>query len=146
MKILIATLGSRGDVQPYLALAVGLQQAGHKVTLAAPQTFAPWIQSYGVGVAPVRFNPQEAMQKRGKRTAAYGQWAQCSKSSARAWPKHKRMCGKRPKTLIFSFNRARGWGGWSWPLCAAFQPHSPIYSPLRPPVASPCFGSPSAFP
>ena len=66
MKILIATLGSRGDVQPYLALAVGLQQAGHKVTLAAPQTFAPWIQSYGVGVAPVRFNPQEAMQKLGQ--------------------------------------------------------------------------------
>ena len=30
MKILIFTLGSRGDVQPYLALAVGLQQAGHR--------------------------------------------------------------------------------------------------------------------
>jgi UDP:flavonoid glycosyltransferase YjiC (YdhE family) len=63
MKILIATLGSRGDVQPYLALAVGLQQAGHGVTLAAPQTFAGWIQSYGVDVAPVQFNPQDAMQK-----------------------------------------------------------------------------------
>ncbi len=66
MKILITTLGSRGDVQPYLALAVGLQQAGHQVTLAAPQTFAPWIQSYGVNVAPVQFNPQEAMQKLGQ--------------------------------------------------------------------------------
>lgn len=66
MKILINTLGSRGDVQPYLALAVGLQQAGHQVTLAAPQTFAAWIQSYGVAVAPVQFNPQEAMQKLGQ--------------------------------------------------------------------------------
>lgn len=66
MKILITTLGSRGDVQPYLALAVGLQQAGHSVTLAAPQTFADWIQSYGVAVAPVQFNPQEAMQKLGQ--------------------------------------------------------------------------------
>lgn len=66
MKILITTLGSRGDVQPYLALAVGLQQAGHQVTLAAPQTFAAWIQSYGVAVAPVQFNPQEAMQKLGQ--------------------------------------------------------------------------------
>src|SRR5690606_656069 len=66
MKILITTLGSRGDVQPYLALAVGLQQAGHKVTLAAPQTFAPWIQSYGVDVAPVQFNPHAAMQKLGQ--------------------------------------------------------------------------------
>ncbi len=34
MKVVILTLGSRGDVQPYLALAVGLQQAGHQVTLA----------------------------------------------------------------------------------------------------------------
>jgi UDP:flavonoid glycosyltransferase YjiC (YdhE family) len=66
MKILITTLGSRGDVQPYLALAVGLQRAGHQVTLAAPQTFAAWIQSYGVAVAPVQFNPQEAMQKLGQ--------------------------------------------------------------------------------
>ncbi len=66
MKILIVTLGSRGDVQPYLALAVGLQQAGHSVTLAAPATFADWIRSYGVAAEPVRFNPQAAMQQLGK--------------------------------------------------------------------------------
>jgi UDP:flavonoid glycosyltransferase YjiC (YdhE family) len=30
MRILIFTLGSRGDVQPYLALAVGLQRAGRR--------------------------------------------------------------------------------------------------------------------
>ena len=66
MKILISTLGSRGDVQPYLALAVGLQNAGHCVTLAAPETFAGWIQSYEVTAAPIRFNPQEVMQKLGK--------------------------------------------------------------------------------
>src|SRR5574341_59810 len=62
MKITISTLGSRGDTQPYLALAAGLQQAGHRVTLSAPQTFAEWIQSYGVNAHPVRFNPQEVMQ------------------------------------------------------------------------------------
>ena len=32
MNILISTFGVRGDVQPYLALAVGLQHAGHCVT------------------------------------------------------------------------------------------------------------------
>ena len=61
MKILISTLGSRGDTQPYLALAVGLQRAGHRVTLTAPSSFVEWIQSYGVGAHPVRFNPQEVM-------------------------------------------------------------------------------------
>jgi UDP:flavonoid glycosyltransferase YjiC (YdhE family) len=63
MKILISSLGSRGDVQPCLALAVGLQQAGHRVTLATSYNFTEWIQSYGVGVHPTRFSVQEFMQK-----------------------------------------------------------------------------------
>jgi len=39
MKITILTYGSRGDIQPFLALAVGLQKAGHQVKLAAPHRF-----------------------------------------------------------------------------------------------------------
>lgn len=62
MKILISTLGSRGDVQPYLALAVGLQRAGHRVTLATSQSFSAWIQVYGVETHPIRANVQEFMQ------------------------------------------------------------------------------------
>lgn len=63
MKILISTLGSRGDTQPYLALAIGLQQAGHQVTLVAPDSFKDWIHSYGVNTHPVRFNPHDVMQR-----------------------------------------------------------------------------------
>lgn len=63
MKVVIFTLGSRGDVQPYLALAVGLQQAGHTVTLATSGDFTPLIESYGVGVHPVRFSVQALMQR-----------------------------------------------------------------------------------
>src|SRR3990172_76991 len=63
MKITIFALGSRGDVQPFLALALGLQQTGHQVTLVVPRNFAEWIRSYGVGAYPVRFNVQEFMQK-----------------------------------------------------------------------------------
>ena len=37
MKVGIFTFGSRGDVQPYLALALGLRQAGHDVFLCAPR-------------------------------------------------------------------------------------------------------------
>jgi sterol 3beta-glucosyltransferase len=40
MRILISTLGTRGDVQPYLALAQTLVQRGHEVQLAAPHQFA----------------------------------------------------------------------------------------------------------
>lgn len=62
MNILISTFGVRGDVQPYLALAVGLQAAGHRVTLATSHNFTAWIESYGVHTHPTSFNFQEAMQ------------------------------------------------------------------------------------
>jgi sterol 3beta-glucosyltransferase len=42
MRITILTVGSRGDVQPYLALGRGLRAAGHEVTLA---THKVWEQS-----------------------------------------------------------------------------------------------------
>ena len=63
MKILIFALGSRGDVQPYLGLAVGLQQAGHDVTLATSASSSELIQAHGVGIHPVRFSVQAFLQQ-----------------------------------------------------------------------------------
>jgi UDP:flavonoid glycosyltransferase YjiC (YdhE family) len=57
MRISILTLGSRGDVQPYLALAVGLKRAGYSVRLASHAIFEPMIRDYGIDFALVRFNP-----------------------------------------------------------------------------------------
>ncbi|NER45436.1 MAG: hypothetical protein F6J92_01755 [Symploca sp. SIO1A3] len=48
MKITIITVGSRGDVQPYLALGVGLQQAGYTVRLATHDTFKDLTLRYGL--------------------------------------------------------------------------------------------------
>lgn len=74
MKITICTFGSRGDTQPYVALAVGLQQAGHHVTLAASVSYnvADWIRSYGINVYPLRFSLQEFVQKPEQRDALKG--------------------------------------------------------------------------
>ena len=49
----IMTMGSRGDVQPYLALALGLQQAGHAVTLATGTLYEDFIRGYGVNFHPL---------------------------------------------------------------------------------------------
>lgn len=62
MHIAISTFGTRGDVQPFVALALGLKQAGHQVTLVTSDTYTEWIQSYGVDTHPVHFNPQEIVQ------------------------------------------------------------------------------------
>ena len=63
MKIHISAFGTREDVQPSLALAVGLQQAGHQVTLATSDNYTPWIEAYGVRTHPTRFSIHEYMQR-----------------------------------------------------------------------------------
>lgn len=48
MNIFIATYGSRGDVQPYIALGKGLQDAGHHVTLATSERFRNFVEEHGL--------------------------------------------------------------------------------------------------
>ena len=48
MNTLIITLGSRGDVQPYVALGRGLKAAGHTVTVCTSSSFESFIRSYGL--------------------------------------------------------------------------------------------------
>jgi UDP:flavonoid glycosyltransferase YjiC (YdhE family) len=59
MRIAILATGSRGDVQPYLALGDGLQRAGHEVRLATHQNFAELVASVGLEFWPVAGNVQE---------------------------------------------------------------------------------------
>ena len=48
MHITILTIGSRGDVQPFIALGQGLQRAGHKVKLATHTNYESLISNYGL--------------------------------------------------------------------------------------------------
>jgi sterol 3beta-glucosyltransferase len=52
MRITLLALGTRGDVQPAIALALGLRDAGHDVTIHAGHDFADWIRAYGLRCAP----------------------------------------------------------------------------------------------
>lgn len=61
MHITILAAGSRGDIQPYLALGVGLQAAGHRVRLAAFRNFASLVEPYGLDFAPVDADFQAIM-------------------------------------------------------------------------------------
>lgn len=53
MKIIVATVGSRGDVQPYINLCQGLIAAGHKTILATNPTLCGLAEAHGVRTAPV---------------------------------------------------------------------------------------------
>ncbi|AXB43288.1 glycosyltransferase [Amycolatopsis albispora] len=52
MRVLVYTYGTRGDVQPYLALAHALAARGHHAVLSAPALYADLAAGYGVEFAP----------------------------------------------------------------------------------------------
>jgi len=56
MKIILATCGSRGDVQPMLALSLALKQKGHDVLLAGPPEKALWAKQLGCPYHPLGSN------------------------------------------------------------------------------------------
>lgn len=62
MRITCLTIGSRGDVQPYIALCKGLLAQGHKPRIATHAEFQGWIESHGIEFAPVAGDPGELMR------------------------------------------------------------------------------------
>src|SRR5688500_17679965 len=53
MRVLLSTIGSRGDVQPLVALASQLRALGQEVRLCVPPDFRDWIESLGMPVIPI---------------------------------------------------------------------------------------------
>ena len=53
MRILLSTIGSRGDVQPLVALALELRDLGQDVRLCVPPDFKGWIEGFNLPVAPI---------------------------------------------------------------------------------------------
>jgi sterol 3beta-glucosyltransferase len=62
LRITCLTIGSRGDVQPYIALCKGLLAEGHKPRIATHFEFQGWIESHGIDFAPVDGDPAELMR------------------------------------------------------------------------------------
>src|SRR5262245_51482005 len=53
MRVLLSTIGSRGDVQPIVALALELRAQGHESRLCAPPDFRVLIECVGLSFVPV---------------------------------------------------------------------------------------------
>jgi sterol 3beta-glucosyltransferase len=59
MHIPLLTYGSRGDFQPFLALAIALQRAGHTVRLAGPGRFADAAAAHNIPFVTLAGDPAE---------------------------------------------------------------------------------------
>src|SRR4029453_11705467 len=64
MRVLLSTIGSRGDVQPLVALAVELKALGHEVRLCVPPDFRDWIQGLGLPVTSLGPEPRSTAKRK----------------------------------------------------------------------------------
>lgn len=62
MKITCLTIGSRGDVQPYIALCKGLMAEGHECTIATHGEYQEWVEGHNIGFKSVGGDPAELMR------------------------------------------------------------------------------------
>lgn len=51
MRILITTFGTRGDIQPYIALGQGLQAAGHQIEICTAAGYRDFVNAYNLDYA-----------------------------------------------------------------------------------------------
>jgi UDP:flavonoid glycosyltransferase YjiC (YdhE family) len=61
VRVTIIAYGSRGDIQPYLALGGGLQKAGHVVRIVTTIDHEELTKSYGLEVSAVDFDVRAAL-------------------------------------------------------------------------------------
>ena len=61
LRVVLATVGSRGDVQPMLAIAQVLVAHGHSPVVAAPPNFESWVNSLGFEFTPLGTDMQVYM-------------------------------------------------------------------------------------
>ena len=61
LNIVIQVVGSRGDVQPFVALGNELQKSGHRVRLATHAVFEQFVTSAGLEFYPIGGDPVELM-------------------------------------------------------------------------------------
>ncbi|KAF3910895.1 hypothetical protein ABW20_dc0107869 [Dactylellina cionopaga] len=62
LRFTCLTIGSRGDVQPYIALCKGLIKDGHKARIATHAEFRGWVESHGIEFREVAGDPAELMR------------------------------------------------------------------------------------
>lgn len=79
MKIVINTFGTRGDIQPYIALSLGLQKAGHSVRIVTHKIFEEFVRKYDLDFHPLDLDPREvlinqALTELGNNTVRITRW------------------------------------------------------------------------
>jgi sterol 3beta-glucosyltransferase len=108
MRIMIMAMGSRGDVQPYIALGKGLKTAGYSVRLATHENFESLVNSHGLEFYPMKGNVQDFLEnpenrkllESGNFLAINARAAKASQSAAIDWAKGSWVAAQGMDLLI----------------------------------------------
>lgn len=81
MRIVVNTFGSRGDIQPYIALGLGLQSAGHSVRIVTHHIFEAFVRQHGLDACLLDIDPRQvlanqALAELGNNTVRINRWMQ----------------------------------------------------------------------
>ncbi|ODV85021.1 glycosyltransferase family 1 protein [[Candida] arabinofermentans NRRL YB-2248] len=84
-RFTLLTIGSRGDVQPYIALGKGLLKEGHSVKIVTHAEFEPWIKSHGIEFDVIAGDPSELMALMVNNPSINYNFIKEAKSKFRSW-------------------------------------------------------------
>ena len=111
-------IGSRGDVQPFVALGKGLRAEGHTVRLATHGIHTDLVTSHGLEFAPIEGNPREMFE-----TLTGQAWLDSGKNILKFWREFRKLAEKNVEksfadakeaclgsdAILFSFLGAAGY-------------------------------------
>ena len=110
MKIFLSTMGTRGDIQPFIALGQGLQAAGHQVALCTAEGYRSFVEEHGVPYAYMANEFLEIIQS---------QTGQAAMESKRGVLEIYRQIGPIIRRSLED----------EWRAVQAFQPDAIVYHP-----------------
>lgn len=132
MKINILTIGTRGDVQPYLGLGAGLAARGHDVAVQTLAEFKDAVEDTGLEHRPLRGDFIAAAQARGVDAPPSLKMMREYRRMAAGTLEDEWAAAKDADLLVFN---PAAWGGphiaekLDIPAFAAFP--TPMYTPTR---------------
>ncbi|KAI0074052.1 UDP-Glycosyltransferase/glycogen phosphorylase, partial [Panus rudis PR-1116 ss-1] len=85
MHFVCLTIGSRGDVQPYIAFGVRLLKQGHKVTIVTHEEYKDWVEDFGIGHRTAGGDPGQLMRLSVENKMFSPQFFKESISNFRTW-------------------------------------------------------------
>ncbi|CAG9954711.1 unnamed protein product [Clonostachys rosea f. rosea IK726] len=99
LNIVIQVVGSRGDVQPFVALGCQLLRHGHRVRIATHGAFSDFVRSSGLEFFPIGGDPADLMAYMVKNPGLVPSMeslrAGTSRRSGGWWPRCSRAAGTR---------------------------------------------------